>query len=522
MGRYLNRKNDMFQQALNSAIYVDKSEMLAFLNGCISTEQKYLCISRPRRFGKSMTANMLNAYYGIGNDSHNQFDKLIISKDPSYEKYLNHYNVIQINMLDFLSEGESVTEILSFLEEDLREDFDREFEMIRYSSRRTLSRDMDDVYRETGIPFVIIIDEWDCIFREYPRKFEEQKLYLDYLRNLMMDKPYIALAYMTGILPVKKYGAHSALNMFAEYSMTNQRELSPLTGFTEAEVKELCDRYQMSFDETKYWYDGYDLNGFSIYNPRSVVMSMTGHIYDNYWTRTETFEALRKYIVMDFEGLHDDVTMLLAGGEVIVNINSFANDMTTFEKKDDILTLLIHLGYLAYDFDRKTVRIPNKEIMEEFETSISVSGWQEVMNAIGRSEELLAATLSENEEVVADLIEEAHMENASIIRYNDENSLASVLSIAYYSARKDYVLIREMPSGKGYADIVFLPRKNSMNPALVIELKWDKSVKSAIDQIKERDYPAVLSEYKAPLLLVGISYDVKTKKHSCRIEKCNS
>ena len=435
------------------------------------------------------------------------------------EKHLNQYHVIQINMVDFLSEGENAAEVLNFLEEDLREDFDREFEGIRFSSRRTLSRDMDDVYRETGIPFVVIIDEWDCIFREYPREFEEQKTYLDYLRNLMKDKAYIALAYMTGILPIKKYGVHSALNMFAEYSMTNQGEFSKYTGFTEDEVKKLCVRYQMPFDETRYWYDGYELNGQAIYNPRSVVMAMLNRIYDNYWTRTETFEALRKHILMDFEGLHDDVTRLLAGEEVPVNINSFANDMTTFERKDDVLTLLIHLGYLSYDFDRKTVRIPNKEIMEEFETAISVSGWQEVMNAIETSEKLLTATLSGDEETVAELIEKAHMENASIIRYNDENFLASVLSIAYYSARKDYVLVREMPTGKGYADIIFLPRKNNANPALIIELKWDRSVKSAIDQMKERDYPAVLSSYKDPILLVGISYDVKSKKHSCRIER---
>lgn len=264
---------------------------------------------------------------------------------------------------------------------------------------------------------------------------------------------------MTGILPIKKYGKHSAINVFYEYSMTDAEPISEFTGFTESEVKALCIKYDKPFTEMKRWYDGYNLNGISIYNPKSVVESILRGQFNNYWTSTETYEALKIYIEMNFDGLKDTIIELLAGGKVVIDTITFTNDMVTFITKDDVLTLLIHLGYLTYDFYTKEVSIPNYEISEQFASTIKVIGWSEVADSLKQSDELLKATLNYNEEKVAELIDKAHSDNTSILKYNDENSLSCVISLAYYSARKTYTIERELPAGKGYADLIFRPRK---------------------------------------------------------------
>ncbi len=336
----------------------------------------------------------------------------------------------------------------------------------------------------------------------------------------MKDQPYVALAYMTGILPVKKYGSHSALNMFAEYSMTDQDIFEEYTGFTEDEVKELCERFSMDFGETESWYDGYKLIRFQhIYNPKSVSEAMRRHRFSNYWTSTETYDALKIYMDMDFGGLRADVVQMLGGGHVRVNTRSFQNDMQTFRTKDDVLTLLIHLGYLAYDFENREAFIPNKEIIEEFENAMSVGGWQTVMDVLQASEKLLEDTLSGREECVARGLDRAHTQVASILTYNDENSLGCAVSLAYYSARKDYKMVREMPAGRGFADVVFLPLPSRIKPAVIVELKYDRSVRSAISQIREKQYPQALEGYSGEIVLVGVNYDKDSKEHSCVIEK---
>ncbi|MGN0594341.1 MAG: AAA family ATPase [Hominimerdicola sp.] len=506
---------------MNSKIYIDKSMLIENTNSEIYTEQKYICVSRPRRFGKSMAANMLTAYYSRGCDSRELFSNLKISKSESYEKHMNKYNVIHINMVDFLSDKPNMDEMISEIQKSILFDLTDEFSDVRFYDSTKLVRSLKDIFAKYAVPFIFIIDEWDCIFRIHKNNTEAQTKYLDFLRNLLKDQSYVALAYMTGILPIKKYGEHSALNIFTEVSMTDPREYAEFTGFTEAEVKDLCIKYNMPFDETKKWYNGYNLMGISIYNPRSVVMSMTGGYFNNYWTSTETYEALRVYIAMNFDGLKDKVTHLVAGEEIEINTTKFQNDMTTFNSADDILTLLIHLGYLTFDFFTKKVRIPNSEVAQEFINSIEDGGWENVMKSIRQSKDLLDATLDADAEKVAEIIEQAHSDNTSILKYNDENSLACVISIAYYSARKNYVVQREMPAGKGFADIVLIPRKNVDSPAVIIELKYDKSAKSAIEQIKEKRYSDCLKDYTGEILLVGINYDKddKSKKHSCIIEK---
>ena len=525
MGSYLNPGSERFQTSLRSQIYVDKTMLIEAVNRRVRTEQKFICVSRPRRFGKSMAADMLAAYYGCG-DTAFLFDNRTIAGAESYREHLNKYDVIKINMQEFLSGTNDVDEILDMLKKYLSFDLFERYENVRYRDEKNFIQVMKDIFAATNRPFVILIDEWDCLFREYACNTDAQKKYLDFLRVWLTDQDYVALAYMTGILPIKKYGTHSALNMFTEYSMTNPREFAEYFGFTADEVRELCEEYHMSFEEAKAWYDGYDLvtqsrDGqtiHSMYCPKSVIDAMLSHMYDTYWNQTETYEALKVYIQMNLDGLKDAIVRMLAGERVEINTGTFTNDMTTFSSKDDVLTLLVHLGYLSYHWQDKTVSIPNKEVSQEYVNAISTMDWGEVMRSVEASRKLLQSLWEMDADAVARGIDLAHDE-ISILRYNDENSLSCTINLAFYFAREYYTMIRELPAGKGFADICFIPRPmHADKPAVVIELKKDKDAQGAIDQIKQKNYVKALETYKGNLLLVGINYD-KDKKHTCIIEK---
>ena len=521
MGIYLNPGNKGFWESIRSEIYVDKTGLIAHTNAKLNTEQKYICVSRPRRFGKSMALKMLAAYYSQSCDSAELFRGFRIEEDASFMENLNRYDVIFLNMQQFLirTKGQGVTE---YLEKAVIEELRASYGAFFPEQVTCLAEALEKIYVETDRQFVFLIDEWDCVMRERQESEDLQKQYLDFLRNLLKDQPYVALAYMTGILPVKKYGLHSALNMFTEYSMTDQFGFEEYTGFTEEEVRELCKRYQMDFEKVSNWYDGYRFRKFQhIYNPRSVVSAMQNGVLASYWTRTETYDALKRYMDMDFDGLKDDIVEMLGGEQVKVNTRSFQNDMRNFSAKDDVLTLLIHLGYLGYDAETGKAFIPNREIIEEFENAMSVSGWPEVMRVLKASEELLADTIAGREERVAEGLDRAHTEVASVLTYNDENSLGCAIGLAYYSARKDYRIIREFPAGKGFADMVFLPLPHTDKPALVVELKYDKTAETAIQQIKDRRYAQALDGYSGEIVLVGINYDKgnKDKPHRCIIER---
>lgn len=525
MGIYLNPGTIEFQESINSEIYVDKTMLIERTNAALRTKQKYMCISRPRRFGKSMAADMLAAYYGKDYDSAALFDGLEISHCETFSTHLNKYNVFKINMQEFLSMTQNVDEMLKVLQKRLLKEL--KYKYPEYVDSDNLVFVMQDIFSYTGQSFIILIDEWDCLFREYKEDEEAQRKYLDFLRVWLKDKAYIALAYMTGILPVKKYGTHSALNMFMEYSMTNPGNMAEYFGFTEKEVENLCIEYGISIEETKAWYNGYGLYShnkqedilYSIYNPKSVVEAMLRHRFGNYWNQTETYEALKIYIQMNMDGLKDAIIEILAGNSVRINIGTFHNDMATFATRDDILTLLVHLGYLTYDVEKESVRIPNKEVAQEYINAISTMDWKEVISSINNSRKLLEALWNLDSDKVAAGVDKAH-EEISILQYNDENSLSCTISLAFYFAREYYTMIRELPTGKGFADICLIPRKIHMDkPAVIIELKWDKSVSGAIAQIKEKKYIDALSEYQGNLILAGINYDKKIKKHSCLVEK---
>lgn len=521
MGIYLNPGNIGFQEAVSSEIYIDKTGLLCYTNQILETKQKFVCISRPRRFGKSMAAEMLAAYYGRECDSEELFHGLQIMQDPSFTIHLNQYNVIFLNMQDFLSRTHDIRKMKVLLEKALLRDLLRAYPDIDYFDKEDLIGVLFDIYNEKkDKKFIFIIDEWDCIFREIKYDVASQTFYLDFLRNLLKDKAYVALAYMTGILPIKKYGSHSALNMFDEYSMLDPGNLAEYVGFTQKDVRFLCQKYNMDLAELQHWYDGYRFDqNIHIYSPCSVVRAMLTRRYNNYWNQTETFEALRDYIVMNFDGLKDTIIELLSGEQKKINPGTFSNDMTTFTSADDVFTLLVHLGYLGYDFQTQQIFIPNSEVETEFINAIKNAGWDEVIQAINHSEHLLQATWNMNEEIVATEIERVHLEMSSLT-YNNENALSCTISLAYYSARRYYTTIREYPTGKGFADIVFLPRKNCLDkPAMIIELKWNIDTESAITQIKEKKYVHALQEYSGNLLLIGINYDKKKKEHHCKIEK---
>lgn len=521
MGIYLNPANDGFWRAVRSEIYVDKTELIADTNKYLNTEQQYICVSRPRRFGKSMALNMLAAYYSRGCESEELFAGRKIENDPTFREHLNQYDVILLNIQQFLIEAKKA-DMIEYLEQEVLDELREEYGELLKKKDMGLAAALRKIYAKTKKKFIFLIDEWDCVMRERKESEELQKQYLDFLRNLLKDQPYVALAYMTGILPVKKYGEHSALNMFHEYSMTDPYVFEEYTGFTQAEVEGLCIRFHMDFIQTSSWYDGYMFSKFQhIFNPKSVVEAMLRHKCSNYWTSTEVYDALKIYMDMDFDGLRADIVQMLGGGHVKVNTRSFRNDMQQFRVKDDVLTLLIHLGYLAYDSERKEAFIPNKEIIEEFENAMSTGGWTEVMRVLKASEQLLEDTLSGNGENVARGLDRAHTEAASILTYSDENSLGCAIGLAYYSARKDYRMIRELPAGHGFADVVFLPLPHTGKPALVVELKYNKSVYAAIRQIKDRNYTQTLADYVGEILLVGINYDKDNlnKPHSCVIER---
>ena len=527
MGIYVNPTGRSFELAINSEIFVDKSGLIKETNKCINTLQRYKCVSRPRRFGKSMAMDMLSAYYGRKTDAENLFKGLKISHDESYDRHINKYDVLKINMQDFLSVTHSVDDMLKMLCEYITDDFSIECKDIIFRDKSNIVRVMQDVFMSTGRPFVILIDEWDCLFREFTQDKEAQKKYLDFLRGWLKDKDYIALAYMTGILPIKKYGSHSALNMFTEYSMTDMGALAEYFGFTDDEVRELCDRYDMDFEEARAWYNGYKLvshskygvKKYAMYSPKSVVEAMLKHKFGTYWNQTETYEALKVYIQMNMDGLKDAVIKMLAGESEKINTGTFENDMTSFATKDDVLTLLVHLGYLTYDSETEEVSIPNREVSKEYLNAISTMDWDEVSKSIKASQKLLESLWNMNGAAVADGIDKAHNE-ISILRYNDENSLSCTINLAFYSAREYYSIVRELPTGKGFADVCFIPRVSHLDkPAVVIELKYDKNVDGAISQIKSRQYVEALKDYKGNLLLVGINYDKKTKEHQCVIEK---
>ena len=522
MGTYFNPSNESFTCDKNSKIYMDKTGLLDYLNDVICTNSKCIAVSHARRFGKSHAAGMIDAYYSRGCDSYEIFKDTKIATKDNFRKHMNQYNVIHLDISSFWDayKDNIVEKIREYILDELKEVYGEQID-----DRKMISSILMSVYKITNIPFVIIIDEWDCVIRNSGNEDLVHK-YLQFLHSLFKSeesKVFLALAYITGILPIKKIKDESALNNFREYTMLKSRQLTKYFGFTEEEVKDLCEKYHMDFDTAKTWYNGYLIDGIHMYNPNSVAQAMLNQDFDSYWKNTSSFESINTFITMNYEGLKDDVLSMLSGGKVRLNVNTFQNDLSTVASKDDALTALIHLGYLGYDADRKSAYIPNYEVAAAFELALQTGSWKEVARSISKCDELLDVTIDGEADRVAELIELAHETYTSILKYNDENSLSCVLTMAYFTAPAYYNIVREFPAGKGFADLVFIPRANAgKRPAMVVELKYNQSADSAIQQIKERRYQGVLSGYSDKILLVGVNYDADgedKKKHTCMIEE---
>ena len=521
---FLNPDNSAFQKTLNSEIYVDKTGLIDCTNRVIDTMQAFICNSRPRRFGKSVTANMLTAYYSKGCDSKEMFSELKISNMDSFEKHLNKYDVIHFDVQWCMMDAESPDKIVDYLNWNLMKELKTEYPDVIFDSVQTTYGIMARIREATGRKFIVIIDEWDAPIRDTKLGQKVQDEYINFLRGMFKGvepTKFISLAYLTGILPIKKVLSESSLNNFKQYTMLNSGPLAEYVGFTENEVQALCRQYDRDFGKVKLWYDGYEMGDYHVYNPNAVVNLMVDGTYQSYWSQTGTFESIRPYINMDFDGLKTAIIEMISGASVEVDTCSFQNDMISFSDKDDVLTLLIHLGYLAYDQKKKNAFIPNEEIRHELNHAVKRTRWNEMMTFQKESLALLDATLEKDGMEVAKGIEKIHTGYSSTIMYHDENSLSSVLTIAYLSSMQYYFKpIRELPTGRGFADFVYIPKPEykADYPALVVELKWNKTADTALQQIKDRKYPQSLVPYTGNILLVGINYDKKTKEHSCVIE----
>lgn len=523
MGNYVNPGNSGFTR-IRKNIYVDKSGLIGLINQTIDTTSCLTCISRPRRFGKSFAAQMLCAYYDKTCDSAMLFDDLAIAGDPQYREHLNQYDVIYLDMTGIIGEA-SLTDLVPYIQRNIIQELKEQYPALK--AAEGFAAALANAVQAAGNKFIMIIDEWDAPIREAKESPGLQRKYLEFLRSLFknsgMTSKIFAAVYMTGILPIKKDGSQSAISDFWEYTMIKPRQFGKYTGFTEEEVKKLCSDFGSDFEKMKRWYDGYSFRDFpSVYNPNSVMKSLLNHDFDSYWTQTSAAESLMEYINLDFDGLGRTVAELIGGVEAQADTNGFANDLTTFRDRNDVLTLLIHLGYLAYDERTQKMRIPNEEIRLEFAKAVRHAKRKDTIRRVRESDRLIEDTIHGKEEAVAEQIEKIHEEEAALY-YNNEQALRSVIKRAYFSYGDEYLMFEELPAGSGYADIVYLPKKESPLPALVIELKWNQSADSAISQIKDRRYPEALRGYGGEILLVGISYDrdapAGERKHQCRIER---
>lgn len=521
MGTFINIGNAGFKRIRNSE-YVDKSGLIAVVNRTLFTEQCFSCVTRCRRFGKSMAAKMLCAYYDHSCDSRSLFTDLEIAKDPSFEKHLNKYPVINLDMTYFVTRFHD-DDIVGKIDAALKEDVMKTYPQVETRDDDDLMDFLSRVAEETSEQFVFIIDEWDAICREFKSGTSAMDRFVNWLRRMFKSlnaARVFAGVYMTGILPVKKYKTESALNNFIEYSMVEPMDMASYFGFTKEEVRALAEKHGIDFDELMKWYDGYQIGDEqSMFNPNSVMQALKSRRCRSFWASTGAFDAVANYIHMNFEGLKDDIIQMLAGGRSPVDPTGFQNDMSVVRSRDDVLTVLIHLGYLSYNWREDECYIPNREVAGEMVNAVKTTDWKNVIEALEQSKQLLQATLDGDSEAVARGLDMAHDENTSILSCNNENSLACVLSLAYFYARNDYVVHRELPTGKGFADLVLIPRKDVDSPAIVLELKYNRDADSAINQIRRRQYPTKVAQYTGDLLLVGINYDREKKTHECLIEK---
>ena len=522
MGMYVNPDNRLMTIAINGKIFVDKSEILNVLNENFDTEGRFMCVSRPRRFGKTMVGNLVSAFYSKGADSRAIFEKLKIAGTPNWDERLNKMNVIQFDMNAFYSRFRKKGNVITNLTSVIVRDMIKEFPDVHIEPDDELSQAIISVYEETQVPFVVIIDEYDVLVREKVSG-EEFADYLAFLNDLFKSPDCgkaIGLAYITGIIPIVRDRIQSKLNNFKEYTMLRPQTLAPYIGFTLEEVQDLCNRFGMDYDECLRWYDGYHLTDLvSVCNSNSVCEAISNGQFDDYWTQTGAYTALNDYIDGNYEGIREDIATMVGGGEVEVDAGTYLNTLDSIESKDDVFTYLIHLGYLAYNRKEKTCSIPNGEIRMEWERALKRTvNYRPIVKMIENSKRLLAATLDGDAEVVAQTLDKAHRDVTSPLTYNNEGSMQSAIGLAYFYATTQYTVVKEFHSGKGYADMAFIPYVPNRIP-MVVEFKIDQNPERGLKQIVSNCYTDAFEDLHGPVVLVAISYNKQDKSHSCKIER---
>ena len=515
MGYYIDKGYESFRRIVNSG-FVDKSMLIDFLNKFIDKERCYLCVSRPRRFGKSVAAKMAYAYYDRASKSEPLFENLEVSKTANYRTHLNKYPTIYLDFNAFADIPKN--EVVKYFQKEVIDELKEVYDFLQEED--SLPKALKEIHKQTSDKFVLIIDEWDMLVRDVD--VDVQTEYVNFLRSMFKANTgddLFHLVYMTGILPIIKYETQSALNNFEEFSVISPGATAKYYGFTKNEVKALCKEHKMSFALMQHSYDGYIIGDEkSMFNPNSVYQSILHGTYESFWGKTASYTTIERYVKYDTENVRPLITQMLNGESVVVNVKTFRNDMKTIEDYNDVLTLLAHLGYLSYDPAKMTVRIPNTEVAGEFRNSLRSCGWGFLSKALGASTALLHATINKDKKYITKALSEYHSEATSFLKFNDENSLACAIRLAYYSAISYYEIFRELPTGKGFADMVFVPIPGSVFPPIVVELKYDKSAEGAIAQIRRKEYPKKLQRFSREIILLGINYDKDAEDITYEVE----
>ena len=520
MPYFLNRnfKNNEFELVSKDKFFIDKTKMIEDINSLIGIKDRFICITRPRRFGKTINAMMLACYYSKNADFKKLFDKLEISKSESYLEHLNKHNVIFITWYNSTKEYKTFDEYMDGFISQLILDLKEEFPNAKINDNDALGKIFEDIYTQTGENFIFILDEWDYIFNNNLFEHKDREEFLEFLKKLLKDKPYVELAYMTGVLPIAKYSSGSALNMFKEYNMLNDKKYDKYFGFTLSEVEILCKKQnQVNFSKLKEWYNGYKTcSGLEIFNPRSVVYALSDGTCQSYWTNTGPMDEILYYINNDVDSIKNDIVQMTSGIPLEIKLKGYGAEQKELNTRNQILSAMTIYGFLSYHDE--TLVIPNKELRIKFDEALEDKSMGAVSELVMKSNEMLKATLRKDTKTMEKLIQEAHDINIPVIKYNDENSLACIITLVYLSARTKYKIVREMSAGIGFADFIFYPNDKS-KPAFIIELKKDSTPDEALKQIKEKRYPLVLKDYTGQKLAIGITYDSKQKQHHVKIEE---
>lgn len=534
MGLFLNTLSPamLYEEIAGSKYFVDKTEFISRVAERIGTSNKYLCLTRPRRFGKTVMANMLGAFFTKNGDSRRLFASLKVSKDKQLMQQMNQYNVIYIDFSRVGGDSSSYTGYIENIIAILKNDLHKAYPQVDYRLGGNVSEDLERITAATGERFIFIFDEWDAIFHASFITEEDRKSYLLFLKDLLKDRAYVYLAYMTGVLPISKYTSGSELNTFAEYNMATMVMYSDVFGFTDSEVDALfakylqaTDRPQVTREGLRVWYDGYHTAaGELMYNPRSVVLALQNNQLYNYWTSSGPYDEIFYYIKNNVQAVREDLALMTAGERISVRIQEYAAMLLELNTKQQIFSAMVVYGLLTYDNGQ--VFIPNKELMDKFnELLLTKESLGYVHQLALKSELMLQATVHGDTETMSSILAFAHNTETPLLSYNNETELSAIVNLVYLAARDRYYVQREDKAGLGYVDFIFYPY-NQHDDCLILELKVDHTPEEAIAQIKEKQYALKFAgtmgdahkRYDGRILAVGIGYNKKDKQHRCKVE----